>query len=274
MKTILVPTDFSDASKNAAEYAVELAKKVNAGVVLLHVFHIPMVASDAPVIVPSFDELEHDNVTLLKELENELRLKHNFTRFVDCIAKPGFVTDEIADTVKEKNVDLIVMGIVGAGKLSEFVLGSNSTDLIRTANTPTLVVPYGVKYNPVNTIVFACDLENVQDNNALQQVKTFVQLFNARLMILSVVDPSEKPNFEKAVSGMKLSTIFENINHSLHFPEDKDLINTINEFIDTHNADLLIMLPQKHSFLSRMFRESNTKKMAFHTHIPLLAIHD
>jgi nucleotide-binding universal stress UspA family protein len=274
MKTILIPTDFSDASKDAVEYGVYLSKQTNAKLILLHVYHIPVVTSDAPVILPNYDDLEKDCTASLKEFESGLREQLHYTNSIECICRPGFLVDEMTDIVEEKKIDLIIMGITGGGQLSELLVGSNSITVVKNTSCPTIILPMGSKYKPVKTMVFACDMEKMEDIQALNQIKTFVELFDCKLMILNVLQPSEKPNFDKAVAGVKLSTIFEKINYSMHFLEGADLVDSINKFIDDNNADMLIMLPKKHNFFSTIFRESNTKKMAFHSHIPLLAIHD
>jgi nucleotide-binding universal stress UspA family protein len=274
MKTILIPTDFSDPSKNAVEYGVRLAKEKNASLILLHVFHIPVVATDDPVLMPSFDELEDDNMEFLKEFENELKVKYAFTNPIESISKPGFLVDEIAELVKEKNLDLIVMGITDAGKLSELLISSNSIGVIKRISCPTIIVPSKAVYRPVDTIVFACDIEKTENTAAIEKVKEFAQLFNARLMVFNMVETNEDMEREKAIFNERFEVLFKNIPHSVHFTEGNDLIRSINNFIDSNNADLLIMVPKKHTFFSQLFHESSTKRMAFHSHIPLLAIHE
>ncbi len=122
--------------------------------------------------------------------------------------------------------------------------------------------------------LFACDYEEISESKALRQLIRFIELFNARLMIFNVVDPAKKTTFAKAVAGVKLETVFENIDHSLYFPENDDLVYAINDFVDKHNIDVLVMIPKKHNLFANLFQQRSTKKMAFHTHVPLLTIHD
>ncbi|MFY9310835.1 MAG: universal stress protein [Bacteroidia bacterium] len=274
MKTILIPTDFSDASKNAIDYGVKLAKEKNAKLVLLHVFHIPVVATDDPVLMPSFEQIEDDSQLFLKETENKLRAMYGFTNPIESISKPGFLIDEIDDLVKEKNLDLIIMGITDAGKLAELVISSNSIGVIKKINCPTIIVPSGAVYRPIQTIVFACDIEHTESLSAIGQVKQFVNIFNARLMIFNMVKNTEDKERERVLFHEKFAGLFAGVEHSINITEGDDLITAINTFIDINNADLLIMLPQKHTFFWQLFNESSTKKMAFHSHIPLLAIHE
>lgn len=274
MKNILIPTDFSSVSLNAAEYAISLAKEVNAKVTLLHVYHIPVAPVDSIVALPSLSELDKLNNTVLKDFKNKLKEKCHFTENIRCIVKAGFLNDEMKDVVLEENIDLIIMGITGAGKLSEVVMGSNTTSAIKNSDCPVLVVPANSKYKKINNIAFACDLEKVKNAPAITLIKTWLQKLKANLFVLNMVSSTVIPTFNNAIEGMKLSSIFEGFKHSLYFPENEDLTITLNDFVDQHKIDLLVMIPRKHNFFADLFKESNTKRMAFHTHIPLLAIHD
>ena len=73
---------------------------------------------------------------------------------------------------------------------------------------------------------------------------------------------------------MTIENSLKDTEHTLYFPASKDTINEINDFADSHQCDWLVMVPHKHKLLSGLFHKSNTKQMAFHTHIPLLALHD
>ncbi len=273
MKTILMPTDFSKTANNAADYAVEIAKLTNAKVILMHVFHLPMVASDIPVVMPSIDELERNSMKQLTACEKTLHAKHGKNILIEKKAVLGFVIDEVSDIVSSKKVDLIVMGITGDGKLSELI-GTNATGVIKNVDCPTLIVPQNAKYKKVHNVALACDYEEISDSPAIKKIKMFLGIFKANLMIFNVVEPTAKPVFETAYSETKIKNVFENIKYSVYFPENDDLVFGINDFVDKHNVDMLIMIPQKHNFLAHLFQQTNTKKVAFHTHVPLLAIHE
>ncbi len=273
MKNILIPTDFSDSSKAAASYAVEFAKASNANITFLHVFHIPMVTSEATVVMPNFDALEKDSMDALQKLEESFRVQHQLTTKANCIVKPGFLIDEMKDVIKENKIDLVIMGIAGVGKLAEVLIGSNTTIAIHSLDCEVLVVPSDSVYKPIKNIAFACDFIKVKEP-ALHKIKNWAKTLNAKTFILNIVAPEEKPSTEKAIAGIKLESIFDSMEHSLHFPENDDITYAINDFVEKHNIDLLIMIPKKQTIFTSIFHKSNTKRMAFHSHIPLLTIHD
>jgi nucleotide-binding universal stress UspA family protein len=273
MKKILIPIDYSDTSMNAACYAMNLAKEIGAKAILFHAFHIPIVPSETPVIIVTYDELEKDNIESMKSFEQKLRTKVNSENEIEFIVRPGFLTDVIKDIIDEEKIDLIVMGITGTSKINQVLIGSNTSAMMKNIDCPTLAIPNKSNFKTIKNIAFACDLENTK-NSTFDQLKKIVGIFKAKLSVINVVDPSSETNHEQADSESKLESELKGIEHTLHYPKNNDIIFAINEFVDKQGIDLLIMLPRKHSFISSMFHSSNTKKMAFHSNIPLLAIHE
>jgi len=270
MKNILVPIDFSESSKSAALYAVALAEAINSKLTFFHVFHIPMITTEAAVVMPNYEDLEESSKTAMHHFVSELNIKLP----VEQLVSPGFLIDELKTVIGERKIDLVVMGINGAGKLAEILIGSNTTIAIHNLDCPVLVIPDKAIYKPIKNIAFACDFLKIQNSLAINYIKNVARTLNSNIHIINIVNPEEKPSSEKAISGINLETIFENINHTLFFPESDDITFAINQFVDQHSIDLLIMIPRKQTFLSSLFHKSNTKKMAFHTHVPLLTIHE
>jgi len=177
------------------------------------------------------------------------------------------------ETVKEKNIDLIILGITGAGALSERLIGSNATVIIKHINCTTLVVPALANFKPITTIAFATDFDKVEHSTAIAEIKNICKTFNSKLRIINVIHPHQILGVDKTVSGLRLDIIFEGIDHSIHLPEG-DLVTAINKVVDEQKVDLLVMIPRKHAVFADMLTERHTKKMAFHTHVPLLTIHE
>lgn len=268
MKTILVATDFSDAARNASKYAIELAKAVKAKVIFFHAYHIPVTVSETPVII-NYPELEETNLELLK---HEKLMLNADNLDVEYYTTAGLAVDEILEIEKKDKPDLIVMGMSGAGKLSEFILGSVSTSLIRKTSTPVLIVPENAKYKTPERIAFACDYTINAASGVLEPLKKITAQFKASLLIINLLKENEKVDTERAIKGMMIENQLQEIVHSYYFPEDDDFVHGLNDFVDSHNVDLLAIIPHKHNFLAKIFAESHTKKLAFHSHVPLFAI--
>ena len=276
MKTILVPTDFSDNSRNAFRYSLELAKISAAKVVLFHVIQIIVSpVPDMPVVVtPSEEELEREGRQRLTAFANEARNESANGIEIEYNISIGSVTDKIFELIREKKIDLIVMGISGTNLLREMLIGSNTVKLIREASCPVLAVPPEAKFKKLQTIVFACDYKKNSNDAALDTIKEFVNLFNSKLHIINISKPAAIPTTEQVGTSVHLEHQLKEINPTVYFPEQDDVVEGINEFVEEYHADMLVMIPRRHSLLEIIFSKSNTKKMAFHTHIPLLAVHE
>lgn len=270
MKTILVPTDFSKAAGNAAEYAAHFAKDVKAKILLLHVYHVPAPVSEAPVIIISQEELQEENETQLKKVAAHLKKIAGVE--VSYKAKMGFVVDGIIE--EEKNATLMVMGMQGAGKLSEVLIGSITTSTLRKTKTPVLVIPEKVNYRKPERIAFACDYDPGTDMRALDALKALMKTFASKVYVVNIKHKKEPVTVDQAIAGVRLENKLNDVEHVYFFPEKEDLVEGINEFVKDKKIDMITVIPHRHSLLERLFHKSISKKMAFHTHVPMLALPD
>jgi universal stress protein A len=136
---ILVPTDFSPASRAALKAACELARGAGAEVTLLHVYAPPVLA------YPEFGGLATVDAGLLRYLdgalgevrrEAELRLG----RGVAAKLLPGGAAAEISREAEEGGYDLVVVGSHGRTGLSRLILGSVAERTIQSAPCSVLVI--------------------------------------------------------------------------------------------------------------------------------------
>lgn len=274
MKTILVPTDFSKTAKNATIYALDLAKMNNAKVVLFHAYQMPVTTSEIQLIVVTQEELEKESLKRLNDEKAKLEAGEGKGVHIETKVAEGFLVDIMEDICKDLKADLIVMGITGAGKVEEVLFGSNTVGIIRHTECPAIIVPPDTKFRPVKNIVFAADYHKIKDKHSFNEIKEYVKMFDATLHILYIDLPTELISSEKAIEGIKLENELDDIKHEFHFIEHVDVSRGINEYVDKHKAEMVIMIPRKHNLFERIFKSSNTKKMAFHTHVPLLCIHE
>jgi nucleotide-binding universal stress UspA family protein len=272
VKNILVPTDFSEVSESAADYAAELAKITNAKLILYYVFTVPVPVSDVPVIAVPMEDLEKENMKLLHTMDRRMKAKHGKLE-IELKTQPGFVVDEIISYTKEHKVDLVVMGVTGAGK-TPGVMGSNATSVMHHASSPVMVIPKGYKFKKPDAIALACDYKSIVPDDAVTKFKSFVRLFNSKVMVFNVLKIHELATYQKAATEVNLENALGDLEHSLYFPASDNLEHEINTFIDKHNADILTMFPHNYSFFKGIMHHSATKEMAFLTHVPLLSIHE
>ncbi|HWY11308.1 MAG TPA: universal stress protein [Bacteroidia bacterium] len=275
MKVILVPTDFSKTATNAINYAVEIAKLIRAKLILFHAFHVPVVATEVPIALPSLNELEKDCMEGLKKIQTSIQLNQGVALSIECVCKCGFAVDEINLYTKENKVDLIVMGMQGGGFITEKIIGSITTALLRESKCAVLAIDQKVRFRTPKKIVLACDYMETDNQTVLAPLKEMVNLFKSHVYVLNVIHELEcVPSIPKAVSEfINLEDSLGDVDHSLHYLREESIVDGINDFVSERKMDMVVMIPRKHSFLKRVFQEPNTKRMAFHTNVPLLALH-
>jgi nucleotide-binding universal stress UspA family protein len=136
---ILVPTDFSGPSREATDYALELARAFGASITLYHVIEDPVVYIPAlGGYTPQTADFENFSDAALAEWiapedSQGVTIKREWQH--------GHPVSGILDFAAENGCDLIVMGTHGRGVLSHILLGSVAERVVRKAKCPVLTVP-------------------------------------------------------------------------------------------------------------------------------------
>ncbi len=274
MKTLLAPTDFSPAATAAVDYAAELAYRSGARLVLLHVFHIPVPASEFPLALPSLSELEESNIKHLKKEEDRLQGKYHDALKITSLVRCGLAVDEITAAVNDEKADLVIAGMQGGGFVRRRLLGSVTTALIQQLDCPVLSIDSEQKFMLPEKIVVACDFGFLADTTVLKPVLELRSMFGAHLLLLHIKDNPEQAEMAgELAEKLKLELKLHSIPHSWHTLHSEDLATALNAFVDAEQAGWLVMMPRKHNWLTRLVRESHTAEMAFKSHVPLMAVH-
>jgi nucleotide-binding universal stress UspA family protein len=272
MNKILVPTDYSDQAHNATDYAVKLAEKFNASILLFHAFHVPVPTMESTIIL-SLDDIEQENEQRLRKEAARVNSQYNNIN-VDAVCKVGFAEEAIVTTSKEKGCDLIVMGSSGASGIEEVLIGTNTAGVIERSKCPILVVPETYRFKAPKNILFAYDYHEINSTNELKTLLDIAKSFGATIQILHIDKPGEETDAKNAASGIKLDHLLEGYKHEMFFMQHDDVEEAILDFVKQKSSDMVVMMPHKHGFFSRLFHTSSTVKMAFHTHVPLLCLPD
>jgi nucleotide-binding universal stress UspA family protein len=142
-KTILCPTDFSDASYRALDYAVRFARQADGTLLLAHVIHVPTEDLMHPgVLVPSFDDVRVRGQKLLEDV----RAQH-LGGYAKCelLLDVGDPYEQLMEIANQRNADLIVVCTHGRTGLQHLVMGSVAEKIIRHAPCPVFVVRRGAE---------------------------------------------------------------------------------------------------------------------------------
>ncbi|KAF2080049.1 universal stress protein [Flavobacterium sharifuzzamanii] len=276
MKKILFPTDFSDAATNAFVHALEFAKVVNAELILLHTFEIPVYDSQffpenyasiySSIELAKFETFK-DEIPKLRTIAAERNLE-------DIVIKhrlmDGDLIYNLKNAVEEDNVDFVIMGTNSASDWTKFFTGSNTESVISGVEVPVLCVPIDAKYKKVKTIGFTTRYRE-KDKKELKKVLKIAKKTDAKVKSLYVktsnsdVTEEIRKEFEKEFTG-------ENVEF-LVLPSD-DVKETILDFVLYKDIDILTTITHKRSFFESLFDSSFSKKIAKEVTIPILVMHE
>jgi nucleotide-binding universal stress UspA family protein len=275
MKTIVIPTDFSPISTNAMNYAVDMALSVNASVMLLNIYQIPVSMTDVPVVMVSAEELKKMADEKLAELKKNVAHITSGNLKIYSESRLGNVVDELEDVCKQINPFAVVMGTKGATGLDRILFGSVTLTAIRHITSPIICVPPGKEYGAgIKKIGFACDFNKVVEATPTHIIKEFVKEFNAELHVLNVDYHNKYFKPDTPQESLLLHTMLEELKPIYHFIQHKDIEDGINEFAETNNLDLVISIPKKHKLLEGIFKPSSTRQLVFESHVPVMCIHE
>jgi nucleotide-binding universal stress UspA family protein len=275
MKTIIVPTDFSPIATNAMNFAAEMAVNINAGLMLLHVYQVPVSMTDVPVVLVSADELKKESEAKLQEIKNALAHITSGKIKVYTEARMGDVSDELEDVCKHIKPFAVIMGTRGTSGVERVLFGSTTLTAIRHLTWPVIVVPPGKEYGTgIKKIGFACDFDKVVESTPIRFIKNMVKEFGAELHVLNVDYEGRHFKPETPEESLMLNTLLEGLNPSYHFIENADIEDGINNFVERNNVDLLITIPKKHKLLDSLFKHSSTKELVTRSHVPVMCVHE
>jgi nucleotide-binding universal stress UspA family protein len=196
VEKILLPTDFSEASQRALPHAVELARRLDAELILAHI-RTPY--SDDPNR-PEYHFLDEGRYSAFveKELEktsNHVGSEHRVTTLIGRNVSPAA---GILEGASERGADLIVMGTHGRSALGRFFLGSVAEKVVRHASVPVVTVASkreGYRDNPGYRNILAAYDFSVHSREATSRARVLAKLYGARLTVLYVIEQEIHPGY-------------------------------------------------------------------------------
>lgn len=275
MKTIIVPTDFSPIATNAMHYAIDMAKTVNASLLLLHVYQVPVSFTDTPIVLVSIEDLRKGAEEQVAHLKSEVEHLTSGSLKVYTETRLGNVADELENLCNKINPFAVIMGTKGASGVERILFGSNTLTAIRHLTWPVICVPPGKTFGAgIKKIGFACDFKDVVKTTPTHYIVDFVKEFNAELDVLNVDYHNKHFKPETPEQSALLHTLLEEAKPVYHFIEHADIEDGINDFADKNNIDLIITIPKKHRLLEGVFKASSTKQLVYQSHVPVMCVHE
>jgi nucleotide-binding universal stress UspA family protein len=277
MNTILLPTDFSDVAKNAALYAIKLATQLKAKkIILYNAFQAPVITEPTMPVVQLID------MDSLKKVTDDglANFKSSIGSFVpaemevETISEFAVLSSNIDDVCERTGADIIVMGITGGSKIEEALIGSTAISVVNHSKIPVIVIPPHATFSEIKSVALACDFKKIEESTPFAAIRKILMETGASFMVLHVDKEHTNGNARFQQESDKLKNMLAEFSPQFHFIDHEDFVEGINHFADEHKVDLLITIPKKHGMFEGLFKRSHTKKLAFHSHVPLMCIHE
>lgn len=273
IETILFPTDYSETANKALAHAIEITKKNNAKLILVHVEE--MISFIMPRVVLPMNNI---NVQMaeaseagLKKLSMKIKAEHGIN--IEYKGYSGNVHENIIRAAHVFNADLIVMGTHGTSGIKEWFFGSNAFSVVNNATVPVLTINHKSGTNGFKKIIFPFN-ENLLTLKKIEQVISLAKIFNATILLFGYTNSRmSSALILLRKKGEELAEKFakENILSTLTITMGEDYAQEILKYAHESNADLISVVTNRNGDADAEFKISD-KKLVNHSEIPILSV--
>lgn len=270
MMNILLPTDFSENSRNAAVYALQFFEGVPCSFHFLHVSPISRdKMSNGHQVMPKGIKKKFDK---LMEFVNGI--KKNPEHHFQTSYKVNYLIEAVRNQVAEKNIDLILMGTKGASNQKEIILGKNTSDVIMKVKCPALAISENAVYKPHQEVLFPTDYKIRYSAKMLDSLRSFTSLSKTSVKILELYTTDKEPNEDQLLNKENLHNSF-----TPEIPEVQTFYSVKESdpkilFRANKNVDMIVMAAKNLNLCQKLLKNHNNHQIPFIRKLPLLILHD
>ncbi len=280
MKTVIVPTDFSENAANAIRYAIEMSKLHYQKLIFVHIYSLPLINPEMGVV---YDAALADSLAsqydgfLRKAVEkayHDLGINRNLLLSELEVVESFSIAGGIDKMINKYNATAVIMGTHGATGLKKVFLGSNTVDVVKNISIPVLTVPSGASFHGLKHIGYASDFNDIE--NELKDIIAFAQIYQSKIHIFHIATKANAKNeSELHATYKKWYTNEKYDNYTLHLVsenESQSIEEGIKKMVAQVNADLLIMFHKQRNLWQTIFSKSYTAEMVYEWQSPILVI--
>jgi nucleotide-binding universal stress UspA family protein len=273
MKKILIPTDFSTCAKAAEDYAFNLAKKIKAELVFLHIVITPV---DWAKLTKEQENFFPETRAAISDAKEKLKILLSRAESEGIDARKLLVfndgNEKIHKYVESEHIDLVVMGSHGQYGFKEHMLGSNTYSMIRRSSVPVFVVKENNDKTAINKLVFATNFRE-ETGESFRSAEELAETLGAKLEILFVNTPTYFMETNDIINlGRSYLKEFGNYAYDINiidaFKEERGII----QFAEKSKTDGIAVITFGKSDLMQYFSPSITENLIAMTDLPVVSI--
>ena len=275
IKNILIPTDFSETANVAVEHGVIMAKLFQAKIYLFHSIEPNIYMLASPMSMLGATDVS-DRIYPMKQIL-DIGAKSMINKYgidVETVISGGRPALGIAQAVKDKEIDLIMMGTHGANGAQEFFIGSNTHKVVNLSPCPVLTIPLYSKITGFKEIVLPID-NTLHSRQKVNHVIAIALRYGSTVHILGLPNGLDKEDLNKF--DIKLNSIIHllqknNINYTSEKADGNNLAVETLKYAEKHKSDLIAIMTEHESAMTGMFLGIFAKQIVNHSKIPVLSI--
>lgn len=279
MKKIICATDYSDNAITALKYAYKMSEKLNASLLVTHVFNYPTVLGGEFTV--HFQDLEEatfkqEQIQLNAFCKKHLGADFDKVRVTMEVIEDNSVVKALVSKADKINAFMIVAGMKGKSALKDFIMGNTTRKLIDKAPCLVLAIPEDTYYKEIKNIVYATDFEINEDIEVIKKLTEIAKVFDAKIKVVHIVtkqDYEGEAQMEYFKKECKKTVCYPKIEFKILFSED--VFNRLRVYLGDVDADMVIMLErEKSSIFNNPFHKDLVKKMEMYGKVPLISFNE
>lgn len=281
MRTYLVPIDFSQASINAAEFAIELSKQTNVEhIILLNAYYVSPIETLLPnpdMVQLMEEEVEIEAADRIEKLEHlQHRLQKNTREGVEISIhlNRSHLVRAVVENVSRKNADLVILGSKGNTSKSDAQIGGHVVTVSKASPVPVIVVPPQYEFETIQKVVVACDFDKVKETVPLESLKRLLDKRKFELLVVNIDKESKhlSGDAERKAEETALYGMLKQYHPKYSYVNNANIIDGILQFATDQDAQLVIALPHKYSFFQSLLHDSVSQQLAANAAVPVLLL--
>jgi nucleotide-binding universal stress UspA family protein len=275
--TVLLPTDFSEAS----DHALKMAEKISGAIpVKVHLLHVMQQSVDLNLDqdgnVFEDGEIDHTEYRQLRaQAEEEMQqIKSNQQLVVETHLKVGNITESIIEKAIELKADLVLMGSRGVYRKRGVFRGIETQYVVRKSPVPVLTVMCDRSELPFKHIVYVSDFEEKGMHHP-DLIKKLQQAFGMTITLLHITRRSMNEKSRQTIL-QKMDAFAAHHQLAVESKElfaDFNVTEGVNHFVQMHDADLICLGTHGRPGWFKIFWPSIAEHISTHVYKPVLTYH-
>ncbi|MCM4163426.1 MULTISPECIES: universal stress protein [unclassified Arenibacter] len=276
MRTVLIPTDFSNSAMHAIDYALNLYKCERTNFYFLHAYadevYGPFKTHGETSIEERKKTVGNNTDKSLKNLIQKLAVReYNPKHTYETLSAFDTLVDAVNEFANKINIDLVIMGTKGQTADKNITFGSHTVQVFKYVQCPVLAVPLDYKYQQPKKILFPTDYMLPYKRRELKLLDTLASEFKSEIHCLYISD-FEDLSFRQMDNQRFLK---ESLGNAFLFFERHPTTNKVEaimDYIKKNNINLLVMVNSRHSFLEDMLYRSTVDDIGLRLKLPFLVM--